>query len=168
MWNLTVKKPADNLVFSLWTKILSLIDPRPYQPTGPTNLLHRAYGVAFPGVKRPARGVDHPHLSSAEVKERVELYLYSPVPSRHFTVRPLPLPLHCGTFSFITWSAIVEFPLHPVRRPSVTHVWAQYGVLPLHMSEHCCCALPTACRFVDCALTAMHFALFDGRWIRQV
>ena len=31
----------------------------------------------FPGVKRPGRGVDHPHPSSAEVKERVELYLYS-------------------------------------------------------------------------------------------
>jgi hypothetical protein len=32
---------------------------------------------SFPGVKRPGRGVDHPS-SSAEVKERVELYLYSP------------------------------------------------------------------------------------------
>jgi len=26
-------------------------------------------------VKRPCRGVDHPPLSSAEVKERLELYL---------------------------------------------------------------------------------------------
>jgi hypothetical protein len=32
----------------------------------------------LPGVKRPERGVDHPSPSSAEVKERVELYLYSP------------------------------------------------------------------------------------------
>jgi hypothetical protein len=32
---------------------------------------------SFPGVKRPERGVDHPSPSSAEVKERVELYLYS-------------------------------------------------------------------------------------------
>jgi hypothetical protein len=32
----------------------------------------------FPGVKRPGRGVDHPHPSSAEVKEGAELYLYSP------------------------------------------------------------------------------------------
>jgi hypothetical protein len=32
----------------------------------------------FLTVKRPGRGVDHPPLSSAEVKERVELYLYSP------------------------------------------------------------------------------------------
>jgi hypothetical protein len=33
---------------------------------------------SFPGVKRPGNGVDHPPPSSAEVKERVELYLYSP------------------------------------------------------------------------------------------
>ena len=32
---------------------------------------------SFPGLKRPGRGVDHPTPSSAEVKERVELYLYS-------------------------------------------------------------------------------------------
>jgi hypothetical protein len=31
---------------------------------------------SLPGVKRPGRGADHPTLSSAEVKERVELYLY--------------------------------------------------------------------------------------------
>ena len=33
---------------------------------------------SFPGVKRPRRGVDHPPLSSTEVKERVKLYLYFP------------------------------------------------------------------------------------------
>jgi len=32
---------------------------------------------SFPGVKRPGRGVDHPHPFSAEVKTRIELYLYS-------------------------------------------------------------------------------------------
>jgi len=38
---------------------------------------------SFTGVKRPGRGVDHPPPSSAEVKERIELYLYSPSgPSR--------------------------------------------------------------------------------------
>jgi hypothetical protein len=35
--------------------------------------------VSFPGVKRPGRGVDHPLPFSAEVKERVELYLYPPL-----------------------------------------------------------------------------------------
>jgi hypothetical protein len=32
---------------------------------------------SFLGVKRPGHGVDHPPPSSAKVKERVELYLYS-------------------------------------------------------------------------------------------
>jgi hypothetical protein len=33
---------------------------------------------SFPGVKRPERGVDHSTPSSVEIRERVELYLYSP------------------------------------------------------------------------------------------
>jgi hypothetical protein len=47
----------------------------------------------FLGVKRPGRGVDHPPPSSAEVKERVELYLYSlSGPSWPVLGRTLPLP----------------------------------------------------------------------------
>ena len=38
---------------------------------------------SFPEVKRLGHGVDHPPPSSAEVKEKVKLYLYSPYgPSR--------------------------------------------------------------------------------------
>ena len=33
---------------------------------------------SFAGVKRPDRGADHPPPYSAEVKERVQLYFYSP------------------------------------------------------------------------------------------
>ena len=44
----------------------------------PPKLLYNVYRVYFPRVKRPGRGVNHPPPSSAEVKERVELYLYSP------------------------------------------------------------------------------------------
>jgi hypothetical protein len=32
---------------------------------------------SIPGLKRPVRGVDHPPLSSADVKERIELNIYS-------------------------------------------------------------------------------------------
>jgi hypothetical protein len=32
--------------------------------------------LSFPGIKRLQRGVNHPPPSSAEVKERVELYIY--------------------------------------------------------------------------------------------
>jgi len=50
---------------------------RPDRPWVPPSLLYHKYRV-FPGVKRSGRGVDHPTLSSAEIQERVELYLYSP------------------------------------------------------------------------------------------
>ena len=33
---------------------------------------------SFPGVKQPGHGVDHPPPSSAKVKERIELYIFSP------------------------------------------------------------------------------------------
>jgi hypothetical protein len=39
----------------------------------------------FPGAQRPERGCHHPTLSIAEVKERVELYFYSP-PERAWPV----------------------------------------------------------------------------------
>jgi len=45
---------------------------------GPPSLLYNGYWVTFPGVKWPGRSIDHPLPSSAEVKERVKLYLYSP------------------------------------------------------------------------------------------
>jgi hypothetical protein len=51
---------------------------RPDRPWGWPNLLYEASWVPLPGVKRPGRGADHPPPSSAEVKERVDLYLYSP------------------------------------------------------------------------------------------
>ena len=48
---------------------------RPDRPWGPSSLLYNGYRVSFPGVKRPGSGTDHPHLSNAEVKERVHLYV---------------------------------------------------------------------------------------------
>ena len=49
--------------------------------TGPwTHPASYAMGTGyFPGVKRPVRGVDHPAPSSAKDKERVELYINSPL-----------------------------------------------------------------------------------------
>jgi hypothetical protein len=46
-------------------------------PGGPTSLPCSAYPV-IPGVKWPGRGVNHPSQLSAQVKERVELYICSP------------------------------------------------------------------------------------------
>jgi hypothetical protein len=54
-----------------------ILRTHPDQPWGPPSLLYSWYRVSFPGVKRPGCGVNHPPSSSAGVKERVELYLYS-------------------------------------------------------------------------------------------
>jgi hypothetical protein len=43
-----------------------------------SSLLYNGYRVSFLGVKRPERDVDHPTPSRSEVKERLELYLYTP------------------------------------------------------------------------------------------
>jgi len=57
---------------------------------------------SFSGVKWPGRGVDHPTPSSAEVKERVELYFYSPSgPSRPVLGWPLPLPFYLSSVLFL-------------------------------------------------------------------
>ena len=45
---------------------------------GPTQSPVQLVTSPFTGVKAAGGGVDHPTPSSAEVKERVELYLYSP------------------------------------------------------------------------------------------
>jgi hypothetical protein len=50
----------------------------PDRPWGPRSHLHNGYRVSFLGVKRPGRGVDYLHPSSAEDKESVDVYLYSP------------------------------------------------------------------------------------------
>jgi len=50
---------------------------RPHCPWGPPSLLYSGYQV-FPGGKAVGSWRWPPTLSSAEVKERVELYLYSP------------------------------------------------------------------------------------------
>ena len=49
----------------------------PDRSSDPTSILYDEYWV-IPGVKRPGLVVNHPPHSSAEVKERVELYIYSP------------------------------------------------------------------------------------------
>ena len=48
------------------------------RPWGPPSPLYNEYRVSFTGVKRPGRVIDHPPPSRAEVKERVDLYHYSP------------------------------------------------------------------------------------------
>jgi len=50
---------------------------RPHRPWVIPNLLYSGWWVSFAGVKMSERGDDHPPTSSAEVEERVALYIYS-------------------------------------------------------------------------------------------
>jgi hypothetical protein len=50
---------------------------------------------SFPGIRWPGRRADHPPTSRAEVKEKVELYLYSTSePSLPVLGRTLPVPIN--------------------------------------------------------------------------
>jgi hypothetical protein len=70
---------------------------------GPPSLLYNGYRVSFPGVKRSGRGVDYPPSCSARVKERVQLYFYSPSgPSWPVLGRALPLPVYKFALRHVT------------------------------------------------------------------
>ena len=78
--------------------------------------------VSFPGLKRPGRGVNHPPSSSAEIKERVELQLYSPFePS-------WPLPGANLTFTFYYTA------MHIIRSDFVTDIQSNYGTGPTSLT----------------------------------
>jgi hypothetical protein len=50
----------------------------PDWPWGPPSLPYKWYRVSCPWIKLPGRGVNHTTPSSAEVKEREDLYIYCP------------------------------------------------------------------------------------------
>jgi len=61
----------------------------------------------FPGVKRPGGGIDHPYPSSADVKDRVALYLYSP---------------SCPSWPILLWTVYMV-------SPSSLSTWKRRGYL---------------------------------------
>ena len=51
-----------------------ILRARPDRPWGPPSILYSGYRI-----RQPGRGVDRPRPPSVEVKESVELYLYTPL-----------------------------------------------------------------------------------------
>ena len=70
-WYFYVRPPSR--IIAQWAARFTLPDQTPW---GPPSILYDGYQVSFPGVKWPGHGVDHSPPCGAEVKERVELYLY--------------------------------------------------------------------------------------------
>jgi len=76
--------------------------PHPFRPAlGSTKLLYNGCRVSFQEVKRQGCGVDHPPTSNVEVKETIELYLYSPT-GVSWPVIGLNLPLALPTYNITT------------------------------------------------------------------
>ena len=71
--------------------VVEIFRTRPDRPWDPPSLLYNRNRPSFPGVKQLGRGVNHPSLSRAEVKEIVELYLYSASKSWPVLGRNLPI-----------------------------------------------------------------------------
>ena len=71
MFSVQIGRSGDRI--PLWARLSLpvLTDP------GAPNFLYSRCRLSFLGIKRPGSGFDHSSPSSTEVKERVELYLYS-------------------------------------------------------------------------------------------
>ena len=70
---------------------------------------------SFPVIKLPGRGVDHPLPSSAEVKEKVELYFYTPS-GRLWPVLGYSLPLYIYIYIYIYTHTHIHTHIHTHTR----------------------------------------------------
>jgi hypothetical protein len=91
---------------------------------------------SFPGVKRPGRDVNHPPQFSAEVKERVELYLYFtsgpswPVPGwTDFTLTFLFFSFFCSSvYAFFIYASSELFAIPKLKIQSSWDMKLRHGV----------------------------------------
>ena len=123
---------------------------------------------SFSGVKRPGRGVDHPNLSSAEVKERVELYFYSPSRcSWPVLGRPLPLPFTFLLFCFCSLSVLFLFCLRSFSVLSFFYYVSLLFLICVFFSVlilFCSCSVSLLFLFWFCQFSfdpALRFAFFS-------
>ena len=96
--------------------------PAPVQisPGDSPSLLYNGYRVSFSGVKRPERGADHPPPSSAEVKERKQLYFYSLSGPSWPVLGPTFTTTAAATTPFDTWGYSPLLPDLLLHRESCT------------------------------------------------
>jgi hypothetical protein len=105
----------------------------PDWPCSLPNLLYNGYWVSSLGVKQPRHGIDHPCPSpcSAKVKERLELYLYSPSgpswPAQEWT---LPISLYFEHKWFWNEKAH-DCPYHPADLSLLTFLLAKLLLLQI-------------------------------------
>jgi hypothetical protein len=88
---------------------------------GPPSLLYNGYRVSFVGVQRPGCGTDHTPPSTAKVKERIEIYLYSPSGSS-WPVQGRTLPL---LYLCLLYFKTIQ--IHPeIRHNALSLLWGQH------------------------------------------
>jgi hypothetical protein len=121
-------------------EVLCLCPKRPW--CAPSHL-HNGHRVSFPGIKRPGRDVDHQPPSSAEVKERAQLYLDL----------PLPLLLSFAATSKGRFTYNMPFPF---RSPATTLPFSDAN------SHIPCCSLPRLCRGLESSLSERHIRGMAG------
>jgi hypothetical protein len=126
---------------------------------------------SFRGVKRPERGVDHPPPSSPEVKERVELYLYSPSgPSWHvlgWTFMRYVQNMTLGSSSHTFYNKVT---LTKTNRPPKHTTSSQTGNLLTCESRQMVIASKTGRSVstrshVSCSLASIVVFIEDRNWI---
>ena len=98
----------------------------PDQSWVPPRLLHNGYRVSFLGAVQSGHGNDHPSPSSAEVKETLKLYLYSPSwPS--WPVLRWTLLFYFGTLNLVLCKD-KSFPCIPFQDKSFWRLKLQYVI----------------------------------------
>jgi hypothetical protein len=79
---------------------------------------------SFWGVMWPGHGVDHPPLSSTQVKERVELYLYSPSgPMRPVLGWTLPYYINNQKCTILWLELLAELTVHVFLSKQQSCLW---------------------------------------------